>query len=92
MSREPYESEQPRALLYHLRTNRHWLSEDSVNGQVVLAGVYNDASCPWLYRTDSEHHQCVRIARLCRRLAKHLRYSFDEWSNGAWKVRSIKTI
>lgn len=94
MTRQPYDTERPSALLRHLfyGTNRKWWQEETREGAHRLCGVFNDATRPNLLRSDEEHEECSRIAFLCRRIrANHYSTrSIQESGDGEWFVPSLR--
>jgi hypothetical protein len=88
MSRQPYATESPDALLRHLFSypNRRFWQEGTSEGATMVVNTYNDATAPDVYRSDDEHAACKRIAFLCRRI-RATRYgsrSIQETADGVW--------
>lgn len=101
MAREPYAEEEPRALLrtlmrlylgghFHVRILDHYGRRGYPMGTIDaahrLCSIWNQATNPALYRSDTDAAECRRIAWLCRRI-RATQYSgryFQEDADGRW--------
>lgn len=83
--RYPYEYEEVKTLraLVHQTRRRHLHSQMSTHEFAAnVADIWNTATCPFLLRSEAEHRNCKRVARLCKAFIRLYSLPVRELSNG----------